>query len=173
MLPHQPCDLMQSRKNVNNQTEPREALTTCINGTLMGPGTSSTNHLTGLDPPEHAAEALVATQSNAHPIPHRTRQRQTSARSRRARTRCAAAACAAAATWSARRPVRAPVRAAAPLEAPAAAPIGLPGTQTSSQQVSTGPWIGRVRLKDGFERRLHTVFGARRVPIDRLEALAG
>ena len=35
----------------------------------MGPGTSSTNHLTGLDPPEHAAEALVGTRGNAHPIP--------------------------------------------------------------------------------------------------------
>ena len=37
----------------------------------MGSGTSSTNHLAGLDPPKHAAEALVATQGNAHPIPHR------------------------------------------------------------------------------------------------------
>ena len=139
----------------------------------MGPGTSSTNHLTGLDPPEHAAEALVATQGNAHPIPHRTRQRQTRARSRRARTRCVAAVYAAAAIWSAQRPVRAPVRAAAPLEAPATTPIGLPGTQTSSQQVRTGPWIGRVGLKDGFERRPHSVCGAREVPIDRLEAPAG
>ena len=44
------------------------------------PGTSFTNHLAGLDPPKHAAEAIVATQGNAHPIPHRTQpRRQTSA----------------------------------------------------------------------------------------------
>ena len=47
------------------QTEPREALPTCTPDTLMGPGTIFTHHVAGLGPPERAAEALVATCSDA------------------------------------------------------------------------------------------------------------
>ena len=63
-------------------------------------------------------------------------------------------------------------QAAAPSAAPAAPPIDQPDTQTSSQLVR-GPWMGRVWLKDGFERRPHTICGVSEVPIDHLEAPVG
>ena len=49
-----------------------------------------------------------------------------------------------------------------------AAPIDLPGTQTSSQEVRERLWIGRMRLKVGFEGQPHTCCGSGMAPIDRL-----
>ena len=57
--------------------------------------------------------------------------------------------------------------------ASAVALIDLPGRQTSSQAVRMRLWIGRMGLKDGFETQPQTICGAREVPIDHLEALAG
>jgi len=49
-----------------NSAQTREALPTCTNDTLLRHWTISRHHLPGLDPPERAAEALVATCYNAH-----------------------------------------------------------------------------------------------------------
>ena len=64
----------------------------------MGPGTSFTSHLAGLDPHKRAAEALVA--SARQRAPYFTPELAV-ADECALETRCAAAACAAGATWSA------------------------------------------------------------------------